>query len=192
MGFLRHHRIATVRFAALVGLCVSLSACGGAEAPLADITAAKVRLETISTQTDLWRDSTTITEAHAAAESVLNLVIGPNVDGYGTVAGGTSVGLLPGQQGEASLGLRLRGCAGSALLGGSWEDPATRWAVLRKAIDEWTPTNNPFPSLPSEAQRVVGWATLTLRSSDLERAHEYAGHARLHVDGTREAVDECR
>jgi hypothetical protein len=50
------------------------------------------------------------------------------------------------------------------------------------AIDAWRPDNNTMPTLPSHPMRVVGWATFALDSDSLDEAHEYAGHAKLHVD----------
>lgn len=36
--------------------------------------------------------------------------------------------------------------------------------------------------------RIVGWATFTLASDDLDDAHEYAGHAQLPVDVSQRAL----
>ena len=77
------------------------------------------------------------------------------------------------------------------VLGGDWAEPSDRWDVLDAAIMEWRPSNNTFPSLPSHPQRIVGWASLTLASNSLDDAHEYSGHAQLHVDVSRAALDGC-
>jgi hypothetical protein len=82
-------------------------------------------------------------------------------------------------------------CVTRDLLGGSWENPARRWAILQAKIAAWRPGNNTFPTLPSHAQRIVGWATLALGSSDLATAREYAAHAKLHVDVSRTSVSHC-
>jgi hypothetical protein len=67
----------------------------------------------------------------------------------------------------------------------------TRWATAQDVYDAWTPTDNTMPTLPSHPQRVVGWATLTLATDSLDVAHEYAGHAQLHVDASRSALEAC-
>ena len=146
---------------------------------------------------DRWRDAQDVETAHDAAETVSNLVTGPGVDLYGdadgdgTVRGEVDEGLLPGQDGETSLGLPLAGCAGPDLLGGDWDDPAGRWADLTGRIAAWSPTANSLPELASHAQRTVGWAQLTLMSEDLSAAREFSGHAQLHVDAVRAAIAEC-
>ena len=56
------------------------------------------------------------------------------------------------------------------------------------AIDDWRPDDNTMPSLPSHPMRVVGWASFTLATDDLDDAHEYAGHAQLHVDVARDSL----
>jgi hypothetical protein len=57
------------------------------------------------------------------------------------------------------------------------------------AIEEWRPDRNTMPSLPSHPMRIVGWATFTLASTSLDDAHEYAGHAQLHVNVSLAALD---
>lgn len=145
-----------------------------------------------------WRTATSIEEAHAAAESAANLVVGPNGPNYGdrdsngTVNGETDAGILPGLDhsptGLASP-LHSNSCIVADVLGGSWEDPADRWTTMLTAIDEWRPSRNTMPTLPSHPMRVVGWATFTLASASLDEAHEYAGHAQLHVNISLAALD---
>ncbi len=77
------------------------------------------------------------------------------------------------------------------MLGGSWADPAARWALLKTGVDAWSESNNTFPSLPSHPQRIVGWATLTLVAPDLAPALEYGGHTHLHIDVAMQAVTAC-
>ncbi len=145
-----------------------------------------------------WEDAPTLAAAKAAAEQAVNLITGPHVTGYGdldgngTITGPNEVGLLPGEHGEAGL-VRPPGssCVQRDVLGGSWADPGARWADLRDRIARWTPTNNTFPALRSHPQRVIGWASLTLRTKDLVSAREYAGHAQQHLDVTRTALTNC-
>ncbi|MCL8024084.1 hypothetical protein [Nocardioides bruguierae] len=163
----------------------------------ADVAAARDRLGAVQSALEVWAAADDLVQARAAAEAVSNLVTGPGVhlygdtDGDGSLAGAVDAGLLPGEQGEPSLGLPLEECAGIDLLGGSWADPAARWRDLTERIEVWAPDDNRFPELPSHAQRVVGWAQLTLATDSLEDAHEYAGHAQLHVTASVDAVDEC-
>lgn len=151
-----------------------------------DIEAAGARLDAIDEAVARWADAGSLDEAAAAAEQARGLV-----DGEGDTPG--PPGLLPGRDGETGLVSPLAGCAAveADVLGGDWSDPTERWAVADEAIAEWAPGNNTFPSLPSHPQRVVGWATLTVGTSSLDDAHEYAGHAKLHVDVSREALATC-
>ena len=145
-----------------------------------------------------WGAATNIEEAHAAAETAANLVVGPagpkygDRDGNGTVSGETNSGILPGLDGSPiglANPLAANECIVRDVLGGDWEDPAVRWTTMLTAIDEWRPDHNTMPTLPSHPMRVVGWATFTLASDSLDEAHEYAGHAQLHVNVSRAALD---
>ncbi len=179
---------------------LTVAACGsGADSGAAPavVDAAASRVAQIQHHLDQWADASDLDEAQAAAEAVSNLITGPGVSLYGDANGDGSVGgevidgLLPGETGEASLALPLRGCAGADLLGGSWVDPGSRWGELEGMIAAWSPVNNPFPQLASHAQRTVGWAQLTLASSELGVALEFSGHAQLHVDAIAAAVADC-
>jgi hypothetical protein len=146
---------------------------------------------------DAWQQAADLGAAQRAAEEARNLVVGPagpyygDATGDGATDGASTIGVLPGLAGEIALATALNECVERDVLGGSWDDPTERWAILDTAINEWSPSNNTFPSLTSHPQRVVGWATLTLASDDFDDAHEYSGHARLHVDVSRRALDEC-
>jgi len=52
------------------------------------------------------------------------------------------------------------------------------------------PDNNTFPALPSHAQRVVGWATLTLRTHSLADALQYSGHATGHARVVHQSLED--
>ncbi|WP_152650653.1 hypothetical protein [Demequina aurantiaca] len=161
--------------------------------------AAIERIDDIETAVAVWRDAGSIAEARAAAETALNLVVGtdgPNygdADGDGKINGAVDEGLLPGLAGEPGLAQTppVSACVEADVLGGSWEDPQGRWAQALAAVDAWTPTKNTMPALASHPQRVFGWASLTLASDDLDEAHEYAGHAQIHVDVSRHAFEDC-
>ncbi len=128
-----------------------------------------------------------------------NLVVGPagylygDADGDGTVGGASDVGLLPGVRGERGLAQAapVNACVEADVLGGSWDEPIERWDEAAAVYDEWTRTNNTMPRLASHPQRVVGWAGLALGAESVDEAREYAGHAQLHVDVTRWAVEGC-
>jgi len=47
----------------------------------------------------------------------------------------------------------------------------------------------PFPALPSGSW---AWSSLTLATDSLEDAHEYSGHAKLHVGVSLGALTDCR
>lgn len=148
-----------------------------------------------------WRDASTIEEAHAAAETAANLVVGPSGPGYGdrdgdgTISSDVGDGLLPGVDGDppglAVLVADDNECVVRDVLGGVWDDPDARWGEMLAAIDAWSSTDNTMPSLASHPMRIVGWATFTLATDDIDEAHEYAGHAQLHVDVSARALD-CR
>lgn len=155
------------------------------------------RIEQIQQQVTAWMDATELEVAQEAAEGARNLVVGPDGPGYGdttgdgTITGQAEIGLLPGLTGEAGIAQDAEStqCVQRDVLGGSWENPQERWRILEDAIASWSTTNNPFPTLPSHPQRVVGWATLTLEAAELTQATEFAGHAQLHVNVSRRAVD---
>jgi len=156
------------------------------------------RLAALDVAVTRWQRAPDLRQAHKAAEEARNLIVGPAGPFYGDanrdgkVSGVVAFGMLPGLRGEASLARQTDGpCVVAHILGGSWRDPAGRWAILEQAISRWTPTRNTFPSLPSHIQRVVGWASLTLNSRSLANAREYAKHARLHVNIANQSANDC-
>ncbi len=159
---------------------------------------------------DAWRDASTLEQAGLAAMRARRLVVGGSLDPErvaltrsaaalrtpdASVGPGSSdpgePGLLPGLAGEPGLVLPDTRCVRQDVLGGSFDDAPARWATVQRAIERWSDDDNTFPALSSHPQRVVGWASLTMATADLDAAHSYAGHAQLHVDVTREALDTC-
>jgi hypothetical protein len=155
------------------------------------------RLDEISAAVAAWSAATDIAAAHHAAEEARNLIVGEagpyfgDADGDGVVAGASPNGLLPGLDGTSGIAPLSLACLERDVLGGEWDDPIQRWQILDDAIAAWASTNNTFPSLPSHPMRVIGWATLTLASDNLETARQFAGHARLHVDISLRALNGC-
>lgn len=156
------------------------------------------RLAAVDQAVDRWARASTLAAAKDAAEEARNLIVGASgpsygdANGDGDIAGAAHRGLLPGLKGETGLAdLSDNACVIADVLGGSWRQPAKRWSQMQSAIARWTPARNTFPSLPSHAQRVVAWASLTLKTGSLSDAHEYASHARLHVDISLRAVTSC-
>jgi hypothetical protein len=156
------------------------------------------RMDTIDVTVAAWRSATSVEVAHVAAETVANLIVGPNGPGYGDrngdgfISGETTVGVLPGLDGTpAGLATPLAAneCVSRDVLGGTWTDPGMEWGAMQTAIDDWRPDNNTMPTLASHPMRTVGWATFTLESNSLDEAREYAGHAKLHVDIALRAPD---
>ena len=156
------------------------------------------RMDTIDQAVAAWRNATSIEAAHLAAETAANLVVGPNGPGYGdrdgdgVISGETTAGLLPGLDGTpAGLAtpLAANACVERDVLGGAWADPGSEWGAMLTAIDNWRTDNNTMPTLASHPMRIVGWATFTLRSDSLDEAHEYGGHAKLHVDVALRSLD---
>ncbi len=162
------------------------------------------RIEVVAAHVAAWADAPTLADAKAAAEAAANHVVGPggpgfgDRDGDGTVRGPSDAGILPGVDGDpAGFALAAAeaggpGCITRDILGGSWEDPAARWAELDEVVAAWRPDRNTMPRLASHAQRIVGWALLTFATDDLGEAQTFAGHARIHVQVARDAVADCR
>ena len=175
----------------------AFTAAGSVEAGSATFTY-RERIVTIDDAVTVWRNAGSIEEAHAAAEAAANLVIGSggpdfgDRDGDGVVDGESELGVLPGLDGSPgglANALDDNECIVADVLGGTWTDPADRWETMLTAIDEWRPAHNTMPSLPSHPMRIVGWATFTLASDSLDEAHEYGGHAQLHVNVSLDALD---
>jgi len=131
----------------------------------------------------------TLTDAQAAAAPARALVTGPNVSAFPTHGVHVSVGLLPSDDGTPGLATPLANdCVERNVLGGAWMQPGKRWSDLAQRIKNWRPDHNTFPQLPSHAQRIVGWATLTLNSSSLADASEYSSHAAGHARVVRDSL----
>ncbi|TDW31168.1 hypothetical protein EDD25_2966 [Cryobacterium psychrophilum] len=191
---------------AAVPLMLVLVACGQAPgdgtAPVptdaADVASLENRLETIDAAVAQWRTASSLKAAHTAAEGAANLVVGRNGPGYGdrngdgVIGGETVAGVLPGRDGTPAgldTALASNRCVVNDVLGGARTDPAREWGQMLSTIDLWRPANNTMPSLGSHPMRIVGWATFTLESDSLDDVHEYAGHAKLHVDVSVRALD---
>ncbi len=182
----------------LLGSCSAASDSDTPSSGVADDAALVSRVGELSEAVEAWADSGTIEVAHVWAETALNLVVGPSGPGYGdrdndgSISGESEAGVLPGLDGSpAGLASPLGSnpCVERDVLGGDWSDPEQRWATMAAAIDTWSPDNNTMPTLPSHPMRIVGWATLTIETDELELAREYGSHARLHVDVTEQALD---
>ncbi len=186
-----------LRLSACAAVLFSAAGCAGGGATAR--TATDDRIAGIEQAVSEWQGASDLDAARRAAEQARNLIVGPagpyygDSDGDGAVAGASAAGLLPGLAGEAGIAAPADGpCVERDILGGSWSDPAARWAELDRKIEAWRPGNNQFPTLPSHPQRIVGWATLALRASSLAEAVDYAGHARIHSDISRQALAACR
>ena len=188
-----------------VVLAVSVTACESGDSAVSDesvptpeVVALEERLAAIERAVDSWSGADDLVTAQVGAETAANLVVGAGGPGYGDrngdgrIDGAAPDGVLPGLDG-APIGLAAAiadvGCIERDVLGGAWDDPAARWVEMETAIDAWRPAANTMPSLPSHPMRVVGWSTFTLASDSIDDAREYAGHARLHVDISADALD---
>jgi len=207
----------TIKPVMMLLIPLTLATCGSREAAISDVaTPIRVlpalpapsqpgaddlrgRLVILDRVIKRWREAPTLHIGHEAAEEARNLIVGApgpfygDANGDGKIGGATAVGVLPGLKGEAGLaGPNSNACVVADVLGGSWSEPVMRWSQLQSAIARWTAARNTFPSLPSHAQRVVGWASLALKSDSLADARAYAGHARIHVDVAVLALTSCR
>lgn len=189
-----------------VTLAIAGASCGpdvadrpSSAAPTSRVTApdAVERTREIDELVVAWGAATSLAAAQADAEGVRNLVTGDGTLGAGDLdddgrARRVPVGLMPSATGTPGLASRRpNACVERDVLGGDWTRSRARWDELARRIADWTPENNTFPALPSHPQRVVGWASLTLATDSLDDAHEYAGHAKLHVDVTLDALTAC-
>ncbi len=193
--------IAVVAVGALAG-CGSSGDDSAADVTTPESAVATERIAELDEAVDRWKAAASIAEAQVAAETAANLVVGPNGPGYGdrngdgTIDGDTDAGLLPGLDGSPD-GLASQiadnACIERDVLGGPWDDASARWAEMTAAIEAWRPDDNTMPTLASHPMRVVGWATFTLDTDPssheaLDLAHEYAGHAALHVAVSADAL----
>ena len=190
----RHLAIAALGFGVLVG-CGSSGGDDNTVVTTPESAVVAERLTALDDAVERWRTAESIADATVAAETAANLIVGPNGPGYGdrngdgTIDGTTDAGLLPGLGGDPdglANSLADNSCIERDVLGGPWDDPSARWTEMTSAIEAWRPDGNTMPTLASHPMRVVGWATFTLdtdpTSDDaLEAAHEYSGHAALHV-----------
>ncbi len=207
----------TVTPGAMMLIPLALATCGAPEPATIDLAAVgraepahaelqqpstdtlRTRLVAVDRAVLRWQAASTLLTAREAAEEARNLIVGSYGPLYGDankdgqIAGKRVVGVLPGLKGEASLAsTNDNACVVADVLGGSWREPAKRWSRFQRALSRWTMTKNTFPSLPSHAQRVVGWASLTLKSDSLVEAREHAKHAQLHINIALRAVTSCR
>jgi hypothetical protein len=190
--------------AAMAAAILVLAACGSdSSSDDEDIQeqseiAYREQMTTIDDAVAAWRNSLFIDDAYVEAETAANLIVGPNGPDYGdrngdgTIDGETEAGILSGLDGTPvgiAETLEPNECIDRDVLGGSWTDPAAEWDKMIVAIDEWQPDNNTMPTLDSHPMRIVGWATFTLETDSLGDAHEYADHAKSHVDVSLDALD---
>lgn len=187
-----------------LGCVLLLAGCGGgADGDRGPVDRLEERLVVVAAHVEEWRTAGTLAEAQSAAEAAANHVVGPtgpgfgDRDGDGEIRGPSDAGVLPGSEGWP-LGFAVEAvrddapdCVARDVLGGPWEDAPGRWNELAVAIDTWTEDRNTFPSLPSHAQRVVGWATLALEADSLQDARDHAGHATLHAGIALKSVQDC-
>ncbi len=183
----------TALLAIIAAVLLAVAGCGSSEDDAAvagagdDSTpaAALDRARTIERDVASWAAAAGLADVHRDAARVRALVGGPRFASDGDQI---AEGLLPGPAGEPGLAEDRDGCAGRVVVTGDWSDPAGRWRSLERLIGTWSPQNNPFPTLPSHAERVFGWATLATHAHSLSEAREYAGHASGHAAIVTEAL----
>jgi hypothetical protein len=157
----------------------------------------RVQLLTADNAVTVWGRADSLAEAHAAAEAAANIMVGSggpdygDRDGNGNVDGESEFGVLPGLDGTppALAALVDNECIEADVLGGSWEDPAGRWAELETAIDAWGPDNNTIPDVASNPMRIVGWATLAQATDSLDEARDFGTRAKTNIALSLAAID---
>lgn len=191
-----------VRIAVPLLLVAALVGCGddddGESADLATFTL-KERLFRAEIPVTVWGRAEDLAEAHASAEAAANLMTGSEGWEYGDRDGNGVVededvgefGVLPGLDGTP-LGLADavdNECVEADVLGGSWDDPAARWAELEAALEAWTPENDTITALASQPMRVVGWATLAISTDFVDEARDFGDLAVVNIQASIEAAD---
>jgi len=184
-------------------LVAALVGCGGDDdvgesADLATFTL-KERLFRAEIPVTNWGRAADLAEAHASAEAAANLMTGSKGWEYGDRDGNGVIededvgefGVLPGLDGNpAGLAAPVDNeCVEADVLGGSWDDPAGRWAELETALEAWTPENDTISALASQPMQVVGWATLAISTDVLDEARDFGDLATVNVEASIEAAD---
>lgn len=182
-------------------LALISAACGddgGASVDDLESFTLRERLLRIDDATVTWDAATTVETAHQAAETAANLVVGPGAPDYGdragdgTVGGDSDFGVLMGLDGEPvglADALADDACIEADVLGGSWDDPAARWAELDTAIATWSEDGDTISQLASRPMRIAGWASLALSTDDLDEAVGFAAVAQDDLDASLAALD---
>lgn len=183
-------------------LVAALVGCGdddtGESADLATFTL-KERLFRAEIPVTVWGRAEDLAEAHASAEATANLMTGSEGWEYGDRDGNGVIddenvgefGVLPGLDGTPP-GLADavdNECVEADVLGGSWDDPAARWAELDAALETWTPENDTITALASQPMRVVGWATLAISTDVVDEARAFGDLAADEIDASIDAAD---
>lgn len=180
----------------------SLAGCGDDDAEESSDVAAfslEERLLRIEIPVTLWGRAEDLAETHAAAEAAANLVVGSEGAGYGDRDGDGVVededvdefGVLPGLDGTPPGLAELvdNDCVEADVLGGSWDDPAARWAELDAAVEAWSPENDTISALASHPMQIVAWATLAISTDAVDEAHDFGELAATNLETSLEAVD---
>jgi hypothetical protein len=70
-----------------------------------------------------------------------------------------------------------------------WRTPTNQYDAIDRAVATYGPENDTISSLPGESTRALAWALLTLKTDDVNAAHDIA---RRGADAAREALDAVR
>jgi len=181
----------------------TLGSCGDDDAgESSDVAAFSLdeRLLRIEIPVSSWARAEDVAEAHAAAEAAANLVVGTEGPGYGDLDGDGVIededvdefGVVPGLDGTPPGLAELvdNECVEADVLGGSWDDPAARWAELDAAVEAWSPENNTIAALASNPMQIVAWARLATSTDALDEARDFGNLAASNLETSLEAV-EC-
>lgn len=184
-------------------LVAALAACGDDDAAeSSDLAAFSLdeRLLRMEIPVASWQGAEDVAEAHASAEAAANLVVGTEGPGYGDRDGDGVIededvdefGVLPGLDGTPPGLAELvvdNECVEADVLGGSWDDPAARWAELDAAIENWSPENDTISTLASQPMQIVGWATLAISTDVLDEARAFGSLAAANLETSLDAGD---
>lgn len=85
----------------------------------------------------------------------------------------------------------LRAAIDQTVTGGvaGWRTPADQYDAIDRAVAEYGPENDTISALPGESSRALAWALLTLKTDDVNAAHDIAERG---ADAAREALDIVR
>jgi hypothetical protein len=145
-------------------------------------------------------------EAHRYATAAIDAIAGPagRHARPNTPPGGilpedaeqisTEPGLALRAYDAAPAGSPLRAAVAERITGDvdAWRTPRDRYDAIDRAVADYRPDNDTVGTLPGDAARALAWALLTLKTENINDAHELAGRAAASIRQSLDAVRTAR